>query len=330
MRPVGIAVIGAGPWGRTLARAFAGVEHVELRWICELDADRRARAGGEHPSTRLTDAVDDVVADPGVAAVVVAVDPGRHHAVGMRALLAHKHLFVEKPLALRASDAEELRATAAGRGLVLSTGHLLLHHPAVRRARELVDEGALGQLVYFASRRVSPGAPRKIGSAWWALAPHDVSLAIHFFGATPVAVSANGGAWGQGGEDNVASAVLDFEDGRSAHIHVGRFADGKRREAMVAGTVATLTFDELAPERSLGLWTPALGTTLIRCERFEPLLAQCRDFVRCVERRDAAAGNGAHAVEVARVLEAGERSMRDGGAAQALRPAAGGASFEAA
>jgi predicted dehydrogenase len=332
MSPVGIAVIGAGPWGMTLARAFASLEQVRLRWICDLDDERRARAAAAHPLAQATDAIDEVVADAGVNGVVVAVDAARHHVVGMRALLARKHLFVEKPLALRASDAKELCATARARGRVLSVGHLLLHHPAIMRARQMVEDGVLGRPLYFESRRVTPGAPRKPGSAWWALAPHDVSLAIHLFGASPVGIRATGGAWDRDGDDNVASAVLDFDDGKTAHIHVGRFADRKRREVMVAGTRATLSFDELQPERPLGLATLEQGAAaVVACERLDPLVAECRHFAACVARDDGRGGNGAHAVEVARVLEAGERSMRSGGTRQRLVASdTGGESFEAA
>jgi predicted dehydrogenase len=332
MSPVGIAVVGAGPWGLTLARTFASLEQqVRLRWICELDRERRDRAAAAHPRTRITDAVDDVVADPDVAAVVVAVEAARHHAVGMQALLARKHLFVEKPLALRAHDAEELCATAAARGLVLTVGHLLLHHPAIARAQQLLGEGVLGEPLYFESRRMTTGAPRRPGSAWWSLAPHDVSLAIHLFGAPPLTVTAAGGAWDEAGDDNVASAVLGFEDGKTAHIHVGRFADDKRREVLLAGTRATLTFDELHPERALRLSAPDRDAAVVACERRDALLAQCRHFAACVARNDRNGGNGAHAADVARVLEAGERSMRGGGAAQRLVVSDGRrASFEAA
>ncbi len=267
MSPVGIAIVGAGPWGLTLAGAFASLEQVRLRWICELDGERRGHAAAAHPHTRITDAVDEVVADPDVMAVVVAVEAARHHAVGMQALLARKHLFVEKPLALRAHDAEELCATAAARGLVLTVGHLLLHHPAIARARQMLDEGVLGEPLYFESRRMTPGAPRKPGSAWWSLAPHDVSLAIHLFGALPLTVTAAGGAWDQAGDDNVASSVLSFDDGKTAHIHVGRFADGKRREALLAGTRATLKFDELHPERALRLSAPDHDSVVVAYER---------------------------------------------------------------
>jgi len=317
MPAIGIAVIGAGPWGQTLTGAFAGLSEARVRWICELDDERRARAGAAHPDARLTGDADEALRDPAVTAVVVAVEPARHHDVAMRVLAAGKHVFVEKPLAQSVREASAVHQAAAGRGLVLGVGHVLSHHDATRRARQIVADGVLGETFTFESSRTTPGAPRRTGSAWWALAPHDISFALQLFARRPATVSATGTKWGQSGEDNAASAVLHFVDGRTARIEVARFAPRKRRATTVAGPAATLTFDELAaPEQTLRLWTPQHGTSPLPCDAVDALAAQCRDFLACVARGDASRGNGAHAVDVVAVLEAGERSMRRGGTPQ--------------
>ncbi|HEY7371476.1 MAG TPA: Gfo/Idh/MocA family oxidoreductase [Polyangia bacterium] len=343
MPPIALAVIGAGPWGLTLANAFASLPQATVRWICELDEGRRARASAAHPDAQVTGALDEALSDPAVGAVVVAVEPARHHAIAMRALAADKHVFVEKPLASSARDAEQVCATAAARHRVLSVGHLLLHHPAVRRAREIAGQGQLGEPLTFVSRRVTPGPPRTVGSAWWALAPHDVSLALHLFGGVPTTVGVSGGAWGQTQEDNVATAVLRFAGGGTAHVHVARFAPGKRRETTIAGPNATLTFDELAPaEQSLRLWTPQQGEVVVPVDLSDParanaLRAQCLDFAARAASGDDGGDDGSHAVDVVRVLESGQRSMRQQGKPQPVVRASGiavgaphGASFEAA
>jgi len=316
MARTGIAVIGAGPWGLTLTGAFASLPQVQVRWIAELDPERRVNAGAVHPDARLTGDLDDALRDPEVAAVVVAVDPARHHAVGMRALAANKHVFVEKPLALSAHDAGAMCAAAAARGLVLTVGHLLLHHPAVSRARVILADAMLGEPLTFRSSRTTPGAPRRPGSAWWALAPHDISLALHLFAGLPTTVAATCADWGRSDEDNAAAAVLSFPGGRTAHITVARFAPRKRRATTIEGARAALTFDELATaDQTLRLRTPE-GTVGLLCDPVDALRAQCLQFVASVARGDARAGNGSHAVDVVAVLEAGERSMRCGGAAQ--------------
>jgi predicted dehydrogenase len=337
MVPIGIAVVGAGPWGMTLAGALADLRQMEVRWICELDDVRRGQAGAAHPRARVTGDLEEALRDPDVAAVVVAVDPVRHHAVAMRALEADKHLFIEKPMTLSTCDARDLCAVAATRGRILTVGHLLLHHPAVRRARMLVASDVLGEPLTFVSKRATPGAPRQPGSAWWALAPHDVSLALHFLGGHPTSVTAVGNERDRTEGDSAATALLHFAGGQTAHIQVARFAPSKRREMTIIGPKATLTFDELAaPDQALRLWTPNDGTSILPVEQADALRTQCMDFAASVARGDARAGNGAHAVDVVAVLEAAHRSMRREGAPQrlAVETAAGAtlehASFEAA
>jgi predicted dehydrogenase len=333
MTAVGVALVGAGPWGLTLGRAVARLPEVDLRWICELDPQRRALAAAVAPGARLTGALDEALADPAVAAALVAVDSPRHHPVGLRVLRADRHLLVEKPMALTVADAAELSALADARHRVLAVGHLLLHHPAVRRARQLVADGVLGQPLWLEATRLAPGTGRAGGSAWWTLAPHDVSLAMHLFGAVPACVTAIGRAApapnahgephrdGPDQPDCVAWVTLHFDDGRLAHIHVARLAAEKRRCFSVVGTRRALSFDELTPERGLRVHDPAdvdAGAAgraeLIPVAGADALAAQCRHFVAGVARGDPSAGNGAHALAVVRVLEAGTRSMRAGGA----------------
>jgi predicted dehydrogenase len=314
---LGVGVIGAGPWGSTLARTFARLPGVELRWICELDESRRSQARAAHPGTSVTAAVGDVLADPGVTAAIVAVDAPRHHSVGLRVLSADRHLLVEKPLALSVADAAALCEAATARARVLTVGHLLLHHPAVQRAKQLLDAGALGRPLYFEAARTVTGT-RRADSAWWTLAPHDVSLALHLFDAAPVTVSAIGSRGGSG-TDVATFATLHFDDGRLAHLHAARFAAARERKFSIVGTQRGLSFDELEPEPTLRLSEPTLDRSAVPIEQSmigsaDPLFAQCLHFISCVARGDTTGGNAAHALAVVRVLEAGARSMAANGA----------------
>jgi predicted dehydrogenase len=315
MNPVGVALVGAGPWGLTLGRAMLRLPDVDLRWICELDPARRAAAGEIATGARLTGALDEALADPGVAAALVAVDSPRHHPVGLRVLKADRHLLVEKPLAMNVADAAELSGVAAERGRVLAVGHLLLHHPAVRRARQMIASGALGDTLWLEAARLAPGPARAPGSVWWTLAPHDVSLALHLFDAVPKRVTAVGGA-GPLGQETVVWATLHFEDGRLAHIHGARNAAQKQRGFSIVGSHRALTFDELAGGGTLRFHDPGRASAgeTVAVDAADALTAQCRHFLTGVARSDTSAGNGAHALAVVRVLEAGARSMDAGGA----------------
>lgn len=313
---VGVALVGAGPWGLKLGRAAARLPDVDLRWICELENRRLEEAAALAPTARLTGALAHALADPGVDAVLVAVDSPRHHAVGRQVLQADRHVLIEKPLAMSVADAAELSNLAAARHRVLSVGHLLLHHPAVRHARELVVEGAIGQPLWLESTRLATTPARSPGGVWWTLAPHDVSLALHFFGAVPTRVTVVGRGAGDDAEA-VAWGTLHFPDGALAHIHVARRAPEKRRGFQVVGAHGALSFDELAGDGELRVHDPRRPeavAAVIPVHGGDALSAQCRHFVAGVARRDPAAGNAAHALAVVRVLEAGASSMRQGGA----------------
>lgn len=319
MNPVGVALVGAGPWGMTLGRVVSRLPEIELRWICELDPVRRAGAGAIASGARLTASLEEALEDPDVKAAFVAVDSARHHPVGLRVLRADRHLLVEKPLALRVADAAELSAVADERRRVLAVGHLLLHHPAVRRARQLIVEGVLGNTLWLESARLAPGPGRPGSCVWWTLAPHDVSLALHLFDAVPTHVTAVSGVGRVPGEETVVWATLHFGDGRLAHVHAARQAAEKKRGFSIVGSRRALVFDELAESGALRVVDPGCtdGTspgTRIPVDDVDALAAQCRHFAAGVARGDTAAGNGAHALTVVRVLEAGERSIAAGGA----------------
>jgi predicted dehydrogenase len=320
MNPVGVALVGAGPWGGTLARAFSRVEGARLRWICDVDPERRARAAAENPDARASGSVDEVLADAEVRAAVIAVDSPNHYAVGLRVLAAGRHLLVEKPMALSVADAVALRDAAAAGRRVLTVGHLLLHHPAVVRARELIGAGAIGDLLTFESVRTAGASVRRSGSAWWTLAPHDISLALHVFDALPAEVSVVAGARGPEHQDLSARATLRFADGRVGHVHVTRITDSPERRSRIGGTRRSIVFDELSREHPLR-FVPnagegegeAAGAENIAIDEGDALFAQCRHFIACVARQDPSGGNGAHALAVVQVLVAGARSMQAGG-----------------
>jgi predicted dehydrogenase len=302
-----------------LARTFAKVPGVHLRWICELDSNRRDEAQRAHPQTRVTAAVDDVLSDDAVAAAVVAVDAPRHHAVGFHVLSAGRHLLVEKPMALSVTDAVSLHDAAVARKRVLTVGHLLLHHPAVQRTKALLDAGTLGEPLYFESTRTATPAGHRRSSAWWSLAPHDVSTALYVFDRPLVAVSATGIWHSQANDDVAVFATLHFADGRVAHVHASRMAAVRQRRFSVVGTERAVAFDELAPNPVLRLTAPprqggATAPEDISIEAADPLYAQCAHFASAASRGDTSSGNSRHALTVVRALEAGARSMAARGA----------------
>jgi predicted dehydrogenase len=189
---VGIAVVGAGGWGRNHVRNFASSNGATLRCVCDLSETIRRDVAATYPAVEVTDDVARVAADPSVAGVVVATHAPSHAQVAEMLLRAGKDVLVEKPLALSGTDARRLAALAGAEGRILMVGHLLLYHPAVQALQTLVVSGDLGDVLYLYAQRLNLGVVRRDQNAWWSLAPHDISVASYLFGADPIAVSATG------------------------------------------------------------------------------------------------------------------------------------------
>lgn len=189
---IGIGLIGAGNWGRNLARHFATLPEVQLKYLCDLNAEIRQAMAGLYPQTVMTDDMQAILSDASVDAVVVAVDAPLHYRVAKAVLEAGKHVYVEKPLTLVSAEALELMELAEARRLRLMVGHLLEYHPAVDYMKAMVQQGSLGKALYLYFQRVNLGIVRQTENVWWSLAPHDISVACYLFEAEPVSVSVSG------------------------------------------------------------------------------------------------------------------------------------------
>jgi predicted dehydrogenase len=299
MSKVGVAVVGAAGWGKNVVRAFSDASGASLRGVCDLRPELLARVATAHPGVRLTRSFDDLLTDPEIAAVALAVDSSNHHRLARRALEAGRHVFVEKPLALTVADSEELCQVAERNRRTLMVGHLLLYHPAILVAKRALDAGELGEARYLHSQRVNLGVVRSTENAWWSLAPHDIAVAMFLLGGAPATVSATGGCFLQAKAqiDDVAFATLRWPDGRVAHIHVSWIDADKRRSLTIVGSKGSVTIDGTAPV----------------ARELEPLRVECEHFIECVRTGNRPRSDGAQGVAVVRVLEAGERSMRAGG-----------------
>lgn len=331
MPTVGTAVVGASGWGRNVVRAFFVAAGSSLRWVCDLNPALLSGLGERFPGVGTTRSLDQVLADPAVRAVAVAVDSPNHFAVARAVLESGRHVFVEKPLALTAADAGVLCALAERAGLTLMVGHLLLYHPAIERIGTLIDAGDLGEVLYACTERVNLGIVRDGEDAWWSLAAHDVAVAIHLFRATPVSVSATGGAYLRRGIADVAFATLRFADGRTAHVHVSWLNPHKRRALTVVGSKKMLTFDDTAADEKIKIYdkgaVPRLGHTTFAegvavrvgdvvspfVSNREPLLAECEHFISCIASGGRPRSDGRQGQAVVRVLEAGEASIQANG-----------------
>jgi predicted dehydrogenase len=324
--------VGLGYWGPNLLRNFSGLAGARVKVVCDLDKAALARVRERYPAVAVTGEYGDLPGDPEIDAIVVSSPAVTHYRMAAAALEAGKHVFVEKPIALRAADAEALIGLADERGLVLMVGHLLLYHPAVVRLKELIDAGQLGDVYYLYTQRLNLGKVRVDENAMWSLAPHDISVALYLLGGMPESVSAQGQAYLRPTIQDTVFATLRFADGRLAHSHVSWLDPHKVRRLTVVGSRQMAVFDDAEPSEKLRIYdkgvdrapeydtygdalTLRFGDIYVpNLEMQEPLRLECQHFVDCIARRQRPRSDGRNGLHVLRVLDALQQSLDKEGA----------------
>ena len=244
-----VAHAGVGGWGRNVARVVG--ELADLAWICDTDEERQAQYAARYPQARVTGAFEDVLADDTVDAVVIATPVPTHHALAKQALEAGKHVFVEKPPAMRGVEMEELVALAEQHDLVLMPGHLLLYHPGLRTVKDLVDAGELGEVACVYGNRQNLGVIRSNENALLSLGVHDLSVILWLLGEEPSEAIAHGMDFLQDGVEDVVFCFLRFPSGTVAHMHLSWLDPHKMRKMTVVGREKMVVFDDMELERKV-------------------------------------------------------------------------------
>jgi predicted dehydrogenase len=340
---VRIAQIGLGYWGPNLLRNLLAIDDVEVVAVADLDERRRREARENRPRIDAAASHREILERPDVDAVVIATPAATHATMVEEALAAGKHVLVEKPLALDAAAARRLVALAAERGRVLMVGHTFLYNAAVRRLKEYVDGGELGEVYYLYAQRLNLGRVRHDVNALWNFAPHDVSIALYLLGDVPVEVSARGFSYLQNGIEDVAFVTLVFRESRSAHLHLSWLDPHKVRRLTVVGSRKMAAYDDVSAEARITLYDRGVDrvpsadsprdftsfaefqlrlrsgdVTIPQIAFPEPLRTECEHFVACIRDGHAPLSGGEHGLDVVRVIEAAQRSMRESGAAVRL------------
>ncbi|MGB8222703.1 MAG: Gfo/Idh/MocA family oxidoreductase [Polyangiales bacterium] len=334
---VGVAVVGAGGWGKNHVRNYAAIREADLRYVCDRDDGILSTMAALYPGVKAVGDLQVVLDDPAVSAIVVATHAPSHFEVAEAALDAGRDVFVEKPLCLTGDQAAKLCALAERGDRILMVGHLLLYHPAVERLKRLIDDGELGEVLYVYAQRVNLGVVRREENAWWSLAPHDISVANYLLGAAPEAVSATGSCYLQSerGIEDVVFATLHYPGGRMAHVHVSWLDPHKTRKLTVVGDRKMAVFDDTSADQKLavfdkGVEPPATltyeegvrirtGDILIPALKMaEPLRRESLAFLDAVRTRIRPLADGRSGLDVVRALECGASSLAQGGARIAL------------
>jgi predicted dehydrogenase len=321
-----VGVVGLGYWGPNLARNFDRLPDTQLTWLCDFSEEALERWGRTFPSARTTTRLDDLLGDESLDAVVVATPVPSHAELAIGVLGAGKHCFVEKPLAQSEKDAEAVVEAARGAGRVFMVGHLLEYHPGVERLAELVSSGELGELRYIYSNRLNLGKHRSDENALWSLGAHDLSVILMLAGEEPYEWAARGESYVKPGVEDVVFALMRFQSGLIAHMHLSWLDPHKERRFTVVGSKRMATFDDMELERKLTVYDKGFDEDYAsygeyiarsgdvfspRISNEEPLRIECRHFLDCIRDGTEPRSGAESALRVVRALERLQRSLTE-------------------
>jgi predicted dehydrogenase len=328
---IGVGIIGYGYWGPNLVRNLSENPGCRVIGISDLRPDRLALARARYPSAKVTAECQELFDDRRIDLIVVATPVSSHFRLALAALRAGKHVLVEKPFTTTSEEAERLIDEADKRELTLAVDHTFVHTPAVKKIRDIVASGALGDVQYYDSVRVNLGLFQHDVNVIWDLAVHDLSILDYVLPARPVAVAATGLSHVAGEPENIAYLTLLFEQNLIAHIHVNWLAPVKLRRTLIGGSQQMIVYDDLEPSekvkiydkgitvtengasngkyqllvgyRAGDMWAPQLDVT-------EALGIELNHVLGCIERGETPLTDGLAGLRVVRILEAATASMR--------------------
>lgn len=325
-----LGVIGMGYWGPNLLRNFHALVGQDLRACCDCDLARAQAASAGYPGVRADDDPRRILEDATIEAVVIATPVHTHHELAKAALLAGKHVLVEKPLCNQVEQAAELVELARARSLVLMVDHTYVYSPAVRIIQRMVEAKELGELLFIDSVRINLGLYRRDVNVVWDLAPHDLSVVDFLLGRLPRSISAFGSAHAGREQEEVAYLNLDFGDGLIANFHVNWLSPVKLRYTMIGGSQKSIVYNDLETTekvkvydcglavreddlrgrrermidyRTGDVWSPHIS-------REEPLRLMAAHFLECIASAERPLTDGEAGLRVVRLLDAAWRSIK--------------------
>jgi predicted dehydrogenase len=323
------AVVGAGYWGPNLVRTLLGMR-VEDVVVCDLDPARLEKIKTLYPPVEITTRFDDVLADRSIDAILLATPITTHGTMGVRALRAGKHLFVEKPLASSVAESQALIDAAKEADRTLMVGHTFEYSPPVLRCKEAIAAGDLGQLFFISVMRVNLGLHQRDVSVIWDLAPHDFSILFYWLNETPTYIHAFGRDCVQSGIPDVAFLNLRFPSGVIANIEVAWLAPSKLRRTAIVGQRKMLVYDDTENIEKVKIYDQGVDfkdpTTFgefhlsyrtgdiisPRLSSVEPLKVEMEHFLECIRTGKTPRSDGASGLRVVEALEAAEASLKSG------------------
>ncbi len=269
-----IAVIGFGYWGPNIVRNFYNHPECEIKYICDLDENARKRAAEQYSSVEIISDPDVIFSDNKVDIVAIVTPVSMHHSLAKKSLEAGKHIFLEKPMVETVTQADDLIRIAKKKNLVGAVDHTFLFTGAVKKIKEIVDSGEIGEITYFDSVRVNLGLFQHDVDVIWDLAPHDLSILFYITGERPVAVTANGVSHLNNGHVDIAYLTLNYESNIIANFHVNWLSPVKIRKILIGGTKKMIVFDDMEPSEKIKIYDK--GVDIVEPEEIHNLMVKYR------------------------------------------------------
>jgi len=335
MSGISIGVIGCGYWGPNLLRNFAENDAAELRWLCDIDEARLAAMGRRYPSAQTTTDYQKLIADPQLNAIAIVTPVATHFQIAKQSLESGKHVLVEKPLTATVREAEELIDLAERNARTLMVDHTFVYTGAVRKMKEIVESGELGELLYFDSVRINLGLFQRDINVVWDLAPHDLSIMDYLIERQPDGLSAVGSCHIETGIENIAYLLMHFSDDFIAHFHFNWLAPVKIRRTLIAGTRKMILYDDIEPTEKVRVYDKGVTTSRVGSDReadyqtlvsyrtgdvwapkldaTEALRHVVAEFLESIRTARSPLTDGAAGLRVVRLLEAAQQSIKSGG-----------------
>lgn len=328
---INLGVIGYGYWGPNVARNFFYCKGTKLIAISELNENRLKLAQSTYPFIKCYSDSKELINSDDIQAVAIVTPVFAHYELAKNALESGKHIFVEKPFTSNAKQAEELINLAHKRNLIIMVDHTFLFTGAVRKMREIIDSGELGSLFFYDSTRVNLGLFQHDVNVVWDLAPHDFSIMNYLINKNPRAISAQGTEHFGTGIEDVAYIAAHFDNGFIAHFHCNWLSPVKIRKTLISGDKKMLVWDDLASDEKIKIYdrgvtfksTEGIRKLLVsyrsgdmyapRINDTEALQAEAEYFLECIEKNIDPFNNGEAGLKVVRMLEATDRSLKNGG-----------------
>ncbi len=326
-----VAVIGAGYWGPNLIRNFLSQDEVENVIACDRDENRLAKMQKTFHGIEISTDYEKVIKRDDVAIVAIATPVSLHFEIAKKSLLAGKHCWIEKPMTVNVAEAEELIELAEKQKLKIFVDHTFIYTGAVRKMKEIITSGRLGELYYFDSVRVNLGLFQHDVNVIWDLAPHDLSIMDYLLESKPLAVSATGSCHVGNGLEDIAYLTIQFENNLIAHFHVNWLAPVKIRKTLIGGTKSMIVYDDTEASEKLKIYDKGIEVTtregvydtLVqyrtgdmlspKIEQTEALSLAAAHFIDCIKNDKKPLTDGISGLNVVRILEASEVSIKNQG-----------------